>query len=68
MPAAFDTELFVLQLAILKIYKIYRTLIFYIVFYWCVTWSLILTEEDRLRLIENRVVRKIFGAKWGGGQ
>jgi len=29
----------------------------------CVTWSLTLREERRLRLFENRVLRKIFGPK-----
>jgi hypothetical protein len=28
-----------------------------------VTWSLILKEERRLRLFENRVLRRIFGPK-----
>jgi len=27
----------------------------------CETWSLILRETHRLRLVENRVLRKIFG-------
>jgi hypothetical protein len=27
----------------------------------CETWSLILREERRLRLFENRVLRRIFG-------
>jgi hypothetical protein len=29
----------------------------------CETWSLTLREEHRLRLFENRVLRRIFGAK-----
>jgi hypothetical protein len=28
------------------------------------TWSLTLKEENRLRLFENRVLRRIFGPKW----
>jgi hypothetical protein len=28
--------------------------------YWCETWSLTLREEHRLRVFENRVLRKIF--------
>jgi len=33
------------------------------VLYGCKTWSLILREEHRLRVSENRVLRKIFGPK-----
>jgi len=28
------------------------------------TWSLILREGRRLRVFENRVLRRIFGPKW----
>jgi hypothetical protein len=31
--------------------------------YGCETWSLILSEEHRLRALENRVLRGIFGPK-----
>jgi hypothetical protein len=31
--------------------------------YGCETWSLILREEQRLRVFENRVLRRIFGLK-----
>jgi hypothetical protein len=31
--------------------------------YGCETWSLTLKEGYRLRLIENRVLRRIFGLK-----
>jgi hypothetical protein len=31
--------------------------------YRCETWSLTLREEHRLRLFENRVLRRIFGLK-----
>jgi hypothetical protein len=34
-----------------------------VVLYGCETWSLILREEHRLRVFENRVVRRIFGPK-----
>ena len=34
-----------------------------IALYECVTWSLTLREERRLRLFENRVLRRIFGPK-----
>ena len=35
--------------------KIYRTIILPVVLYGCETWSLILREEHRLRVFENRV-------------
>ena len=34
-----------------------------VVLYGCETWSLTLREEHRLRAFENKVLRKIFGAK-----
>jgi hypothetical protein len=43
--------------------KIYRTVILPLVLYGCETWSLILSEEHKLRVFENRVLRKIFGPK-----
>jgi hypothetical protein len=43
--------------------KIYRTIIFPVVLYGCETWSLTLREDCRLRVFENRVLRKIFGPK-----
>jgi hypothetical protein len=33
------------------------------VLYECETWSLTLSEEHRLRVFENRVLRRIFGPK-----
>jgi len=43
--------------------RIYRTVILPVVLYGCETWSLTLTEERRLRVFENRVLRGIFGSK-----
>jgi hypothetical protein len=43
--------------------KIYKTVILPVVLYGCETWSLILREEHRLRVFENRVLRRIFGPK-----
>jgi hypothetical protein len=43
--------------------KIYRTIILSVVLYGCETWSLTLREEHRLRVFENRVLRRIFGPK-----
>jgi hypothetical protein len=34
-----------------------------VVLYECETWSLTLSEERRLRVFENRVLRRIFGLK-----
>jgi ribose 1,5-bisphosphokinase PhnN len=43
--------------------KIYRAIILPVVLYGCETWSLTLREEHRLRVFENRVLRRIFGPK-----
>jgi hypothetical protein len=43
--------------------KIYETVISPVVLYGCETWSLTLGEEHRLRVFENRVLRRIFGPK-----
>ena len=43
--------------------KIYRTTILPVVLYGCETWSPTLREERRLRVSENRVLRRIFGPK-----
>jgi len=36
-----------------------------VVLYGCETWLLILREEHRIRVFENRVLRRIFGPKRG---
>jgi hypothetical protein len=41
--------------------RIYRTIILPLVLYGCETWSLTLRNERRLRVFENRVLRRIFG-------
>ena len=38
----------------------YRTVILLVVLYKCGTWSLTLREECRLRVFENRVLRRII--------
>jgi hypothetical protein len=43
--------------------KIYKTIILPVVLYESDTWSLTLKEEPRLRVFENRVLRRIFGPK-----
>jgi hypothetical protein len=45
---------------ILKI-RIYKTIILRVFLYGCETWSLPLREQHRLRVFENRVLRRIFG-------
>jgi hypothetical protein len=53
---SFGAELFVFQFAIQKY-------ILPVVLYGCETWSLTLRAEHRLRVFENRVLRRIFGPK-----
>ena len=43
--------------------KIYRKIILPVVLYGCETWSLTLREDRRLRVFENRVLRRVFGPK-----
>jgi hypothetical protein len=43
--------------------KIYKTIILPVALYGCETWSLTIREEHRLRVFENRVLRRIFGPK-----
>jgi hypothetical protein len=43
--------------------KIYKTIILPVVLYGCETWSLTLRGENRLRVFENMVLRRIFGPK-----
>jgi hypothetical protein len=44
--------------------RVYRTVVVPVVLYGCETWSLTLREEQRLRVFENRVLRRIFEPKW----
>jgi hypothetical protein len=61
---SFGAEYFVLQVAVQNLnIKVHRNIILFIVLYGCVTWSLILREERRLRVFENRVLRRIIGPK-----
>ena len=43
--------------------KIYRTIILPFVLYERETWSLTLREKRKLRVFENRVLKRIFGPK-----
>jgi hypothetical protein len=38
-----------------------KTHLFILLFTWIQTWSLTLREEHRLRVFENRMLRRIFG-------
>jgi hypothetical protein len=42
--------------------RIYKTIILPVVLYGCKIWSLTVREEHKLRVFENRVLRRIFGS------
>jgi hypothetical protein len=46
--------------------RIYKTIILPVVLYGCETWSLTVREEHKLRMLENRVLRRIFVPKRAG--
>jgi hypothetical protein len=58
----FGSEKFTRKFLTCKNY-IYKTVILPVVLYGCESWSLTLREEHRLRVFENRVLRRIFGPK-----
>jgi hypothetical protein len=43
--------------------RIYQTAISPIILFGCETWSLALRKEHKLRVLENRVLRRIFGPR-----
>jgi hypothetical protein len=43
--------------------KLYKNIIFFVILYGCESWSLALSEEHRLRVFENRKMRRILGQK-----
>jgi hypothetical protein len=43
--------------------RVYRTVVLPVLLCGCETWSLTLREEQRLRVFENWVLRRIFGPK-----
>jgi hypothetical protein len=43
--------------------RTYKTIILPVVLYGCETWSLTVGEEHKLRVLENKVLRRIFGPK-----
>jgi hypothetical protein len=56
-------EFFHFLVAVVITCKIYRTIILPVVLYGCESWSLTLREECRLRVFENRVLRRLFVPK-----
>jgi hypothetical protein len=51
------------DIRIILTFSVYKTIILPVVLYGCETWSLMLREEYRMRVFENRVLRRIFGPK-----
>jgi hypothetical protein len=45
--------------------KIYRLIILHVVLCGCESWSLTLREERRLRVLEHRVLRRLFVPETG---
>jgi hypothetical protein len=43
--------------------RTHKTIILPVVLYGCEAWSLALMEEHRLKVFEDRVLRRIFGPK-----
>jgi hypothetical protein len=43
--------------------KMYKSVILPVVLYGCETWSFYLREGHKLRVFENRMLRKVFGPK-----
>jgi hypothetical protein len=63
----FGPEPFVLSPAVKNVkVGIYKTIILPLVLYEYETWSLTVREEHKLRMFENRVLRRIFGPKRDG--
>jgi hypothetical protein len=60
MLATLQFRIFCLPICYLKI-KIYRTVILPVVLYRCETWYHILRDKCKLRVFENRVLRRKFG-------
>jgi hypothetical protein len=60
----FDSESSVLLPVVYELKRLkHKTIILPVVLYGCETWSLTLREKHRLRVLENRVLRRIFGPK-----
>jgi hypothetical protein len=46
--------------------RIYKPISLTLVLYGCETWSLTVREEHKLKVFENRVLRRIFGPRRDG--
>jgi hypothetical protein len=62
---SFGAECFVFKFAIkkLKDWDTQKYIILYVLLNWCETWSLTLTEGRKLKVFQNRVLRKYLGLK-----
>jgi hypothetical protein len=60
--ASLSTESTTAEMSVITL-KLISSAILPVVLYGCETWSLTLREEHRLRVFENRVLRRIFGPK-----
>jgi len=45
--------------------KIYITVILPVILYGCESWSTTLADEHKLRVFENKILRKLYGLKRG---
>jgi hypothetical protein len=64
---SFGAESFVFILLSKNIkFRIHGTIILLVSLYGCDTWSVTSREEQRLRVLEVRVLNNIFGLKWDG--
>ena len=64
MASRFYSFIQLVWMVFVNIYSItFRAIILPVVLYGCETWSLTLREERRLRVFENRVLRRVFGPK-----
>ena len=63
---SFGAESFVFRFVSKNIkFQVYRTIVQPVVLYGCETWSLKWMEERRLRVFENRVLRRVYELKRG---
>jgi len=63
LPFSSESFIFSLLSKNFKNIKIYKIIVLSFVLYGCETWSLKLREEHRLKVFDNRVLRRIFGPK-----
>lgn len=66
LPFGAESCVFRLLSKYIKI-KVNKTIILPVVSYWWETWSVVLKEIHRLRMIENRVLMEILRPKMGQG-